>query len=90
MDLKDLNGDSFKVIILDEVLEVGSKDSVKKTLKAELEKRGITSFIIIIDGKEATDTNSLPKTFGDCMSCEVKRYVKGGQFASCLHTASLV
>lgn len=79
MDLKDLNGGSFNVKIVDEIVEVGRKCIVKDTLKSLLEQRGITSFVIIIDGREITDTVSLPKTFADCSTVEVKRYVKGGK-----------
>jgi len=79
MDLGDLNGGHRTVMIAGEAVSVSSSANIKKTLKNELEQRGLDSFIIVINGDEITDSNDIPETFGEVQSVEVNRYVKAGR-----------
>jgi hypothetical protein len=77
MRLEDMDNGNLTIRIAGEPVEVRPGDSVKDTLKAELQRRGIDSFTILVDGDEVEDTSDLPETFAG-HTVEVKRYVKPG------------
>ena len=79
MDLRELNGgDTLKINIAGEEVEVERTAPVKETLKQLLEERGIDNFVIYLDGEEVTSSSELPETFEDVETLEVQRYVKAG------------
>jgi len=73
---EELNG-KMNISIAGESVEVNDSDNVKETLREILNSKGITSFTILVNGEEVTDTSDLPDTFED-NEIEVKRYVKSG------------
>ena len=79
MNISDLGDGKMTIKIAGVAVEVAKEAGVKETLKAELENRGISSFVILVDGEEITNTDDLPDTFEDCDTVEVQRYTKPGR-----------
>jgi len=65
------------VVIVGEEMKVNPTAPVKDTLKDILQKKGIDSFTILVDGDEIGSTDDLPEKFED-HDIEVKRFVKAG------------
>lgn len=79
MTLNELkSGGKVKIVIAGEQVEVDGDAEVVATLTTLLEERGIDSFSIIVDGIEVLHTSSLPATFVDAKSIEVRKLVKAG------------
>lgn len=79
MDLNELNQQSkFVVNMAGDSVEVDKSAQVAPTLKKMLEDRGLTSFALVIDGDEITNSDDIPETFADCDTVEVRRYTKAG------------
>lgn len=68
-----------KVIkIAGECVKVNTTDKVADTLRTLTKKMGVSVFGIWIDGVENLDVETLPNTFADCQTVEIKRLVTSG------------
>lgn len=80
-----MNLDDFNTAPTTITIKIGGENvTVEKTtavvpyLKAELSRRNMVPFTIILNGDEVTDTRDLPETFEDVISMEIVRNAKAG------------